>query len=426
LRYKVAHIAVRAPYNSGPEIIEKAKKWIEALADSIEQGSTFEHIAKVYSEDKQSAVLGGELPWSNPGQFVPEFEDVCFNLEKKGDISEPVKTYFGWHLIKLIDTEDHGSFEDHREDFEKKVKRDPDRQKAIDQSIVNKIYAKYDIAEHHENVKPFVNLVDSLTFSGIWIKKKGENMNEPIITIEETNYTQKDFNEFLTKYARRQKIIPKEAYINQYFERFKKQMLFEFENRKLAEKDEDFRNLMQEYHDGILLFELTDQMVWSKAVKDTAGLKAFHEKNKKNYMWEKRIEAEIYTCKSENLAKKAMKLASKKTKKGYDNGFIINKICKDDSTNTCIKIVSSTYEKDDNEIIAEVEWKEGISELINIDDKFVFVNIKKIREPEPKTLYEARGLITADYQNYLEEEWIKELRGKYTIEVNKELLSSIE
>ncbi len=177
----------------------------------------------------------------------------------------------------------------------------------------------------------------------------------------------------------------------------------------LENKYPEFKSLMQEYRDGILLFDLTDKKVWSKAVKDSAGLVRFYETNKNNYMWDRRCDAIIYTCANADIASKTRKLLKKKKTMVE----ILTTINKDSQLNLNTK--DGKFVKGENEIIDTITWQKGLSPNMNRNNSVVFVDVINILEPTPKSLDEAKGIITADYQNYLEKEWIKQLRAKYPV-----------
>lgn len=141
-------------------------------------------------------------------------------------------------------------------------------------------------------------------------------------------------------------------------------------------------------------------------------------------MWDTRADAKIFICKDEIIAKKARKLAKKQVKKGLTNEQIKEKINADSQLN--LEIKEDKYLKGDNEIIDQVAWQSGLSENLNIDNQVIFVNILQVLPPQPKKIEEARGIITAEYQNYLEKNWIQELRTKYSFKVNNEVLKSID
>jgi peptidyl-prolyl cis-trans isomerase SurA len=212
-----------------------------------------------------------------------------------------------------------------------------------------------------------------------------------------------------------------------------------YEEQKIPSKNAEYRALMQEYRDGILLFDLTDKKVWTMAVKDTSGLKNFYEQNKSKYMWEQRTEAVVYTCKNDSVANAVKGLlnpppppAVKKKKKGepeppakpLTEAEILSIINKNSQLN--LKVEHGKFTKGENEGVDKVAGKLGMSENMNINKQVVFVNVEKILSPDNKSLSEARGIVTADYQNVLEKEWLEGLKKKYKVEVNEAVVSSIK
>jgi len=195
-----------------------------------------------------------------------------------------------------------------------------------------------------------------------------------------------------------------------------------FEDSQLEKKYVEFANLYREYRDGILIFDLTDQKVWSKAVKDTAGLRGYYEKNKNNYLWDERAEVTIYHCLNEKVSKDVRKLlADKKDEKQVIE--IINL-----SSQLNVSVDNITYLKGENKNI-DANWKEGIVAKDIKDDKenkVLVIVVNKILQKSPKTIGECRGNVTADYQSYLDAEWLKYLKDKYKVKVNEDVLSTIK
>ena len=181
--------------------------------------------------------------------------------------------------------------------------------------------------------------------------------------------------------------------------------------------------LLDEYRDGILLFELTDRKVWSAAVKDTTGLLNYYEKNKSNYVWEDRLEASIYKCANKDIAAKVIKNLDNKKKKLSDDE-LIKEINKDSQLN--LSIETSKFLKGDNEVIDKLEWNPGTRVQQTVGTQEFIIVQNKIYKNEQKSLNESKGIVTADYQNYLEKEWISSLRAKYTYKVNNEVLKSVK
>ncbi len=197
---------------------------------------------------------------------------------------------------------------------------------------------------------------------------------------------------------------------------------FKSSSANLETKYPEFRNLLKEYRDGILLFDLTDQKVWSKAVKDTAGLKAFYEKNKNNYLWDERAEVTTYKCADDKIAKEVRGLLKKKKSEKE----IVETINKTSQLNVSVENI--TYLKGENKDV-DANWKQGIV-ATDIKDakenKVTVLVINNLLGKTPKTIAEAKGMITADYQNYLEKEWLSYLKNKYTVKVNEDVLNTVK
>ncbi|MCF8338083.1 MAG: hypothetical protein K9I74_08885, partial [Bacteroidales bacterium] len=168
-----------------------------------------------------------------------------------------------------------------------------------------------------------------------------------------------------------------------------------------------------------LLFELTNDKVWEKAVKDSTGLKNYYEKHKKEYMWDERADATIAVILDSEKEKDVKKMLRQGKRKQR-----IDSLLNSDSVRN-VSVQEGLYEKDANPYIRKASWEEGLSDKLNHEKKPFFVMIHEFVPPEPKTLEEARGIVTADYQNYLEKQWIEKLRKKYDYEVNHEVFKSL-
>ena len=233
---------------------------------------------------------------------------------------------------------------------------------------------------------------------------------------------QYDFAKYVQVKQRPQENIDKNVYLQKLFNQFIDDQCIAYEDEHLEEHYPDFAQLMREYHDGILLFNLTDEKVWTKAVKDSTGLENFFNQHRNDYMWKERVEATVYSIKKKEDVDKALEII-----KRFDNDGDIAKEL-DSAGIHSVRIDPGTYEKGDNRYVDRVEWKEGLSEPLDsdVEDLTVFVKIKKVLPPMPKDLKDARGLVISDYQNYLEKEWIKQLKKKYPVKVNEGVLAKVK
>ncbi|HXH17583.1 MAG TPA: peptidylprolyl isomerase [Chitinophagales bacterium] len=421
-RINVAHILIKTPEGATPEQVAEAKKKADDILQQLRNGASFEELARKHSEDKLSAGKGGVLPEFSTGKMVMEFEKAAFALEKDGDISEPVRTDYGWHIIKRISKPGIPTYEEAKADLKKRVERDS-RSALATEVLVARIKKENNFRENQKNKEAlFKKIEKELSNPKITIADK-TGLDKPLFEFAGKVYSQKDFVDFIeTQQSKKRDALPFKIYTDLY-NKYAEKVCLEYQDSQLESKYPDFKALMQEYRDGTLLFALTDQKVWSKALQDTAGLKAFHEQNKNNYMWDKRLNAIIFTAKDAKTAKTARKLLSKGK---LDTEAVLKKVNAKDSLNSLLTMQQGIYEKGQSQLIDKIEWKEGLSaDFPNADGSIMFVQVKKVIPPTPKSLDEARGFIVSDYQEYLEKEWIRQLREKYPVKVNQDVFNTL-
>jgi len=417
---KIAHILLLAGENPTEEKKNALKDTAQMIYDRILKGEDFAELVKKYSHDKASANKGGELQWFGAGRMITEYVDNAFLLNK-GEISKPFSSMFGWHIIKLIDKKPVESFENMKGTLREQASSDQIRMKGT-QKVLAKIKKQFNYAEYYDN-SDYYQCLDTNIWKGKWDAKKADKYTKKLFSIGNKTITQSDFTAYLAKMKQTNKLMPKEL-AKFYYPIFQREVILKYGESHLEDQYEDFKYLMQEYHDGILLFELTDSMVWTKAVKDTLGLEKFYEANKQNYLWDNRLEANIYKCFDAKIAKEVRKIIKSRAKKGLSNDDILKAINKDSTI--YLTIESGKYVKADHKVLQKADSKVGISPDINVDGKLYIVEVVKLLPSEPKLLSECRGLVTADYQTKLEKEWLAELRSKYKIEVNQEVLKKVQ
>ncbi len=429
---RVAHIMLRLTDNFTEEQKNAQKAKIDSLYNLLQKGEDFANLAKTLSDDNGSARKGGALPWFGVGpQGVDaEFEDAAFGLKNDNDFSKPVKSKYGWHIIKRLELKPIGTYDESKSEIKNKITRDGRGMKTRE-SLVKKLKEEYAFTANSANLSEFYKIIDSTYFDATWNIEKAKGMEKTLFTINDSKYskksetfTQKQFAEFLETNKKKQDKVDVKLFVNTMFDKFAEEEIIRFEESILDAKYPEFRILLQEYRDGILLFDLMDKKVWSRAVNDSIGLKGYYEKNKNHFMWEERLDAVIYTCKNADIAKKSRDLVSKMEKKKLSDDDVLKEINKDSTAHLTFK--AEKFLKGDNETIDKIKWEPGITENMNLNGQIVFVKVIGKVAPEPKTLKEARGLVTAEFQKNLEDEWIKELQNKYPVEINRELLSKIK
>jgi peptidyl-prolyl cis-trans isomerase SurA len=423
---RTAHIMVKFPKGSGENSAQELtliqQKVNEIYTKLISENADFDEMAKQYSDDKNNASKGGVLPWFGTNRMVESFENAAFSLANIGDISVPTETPYGWHIIKLVDKKGLGSFEEEKAELKKKVEKDS-RAQVKRTSLVNKLKKEYNYKEYKSAVNELKKIVNTDFIAGKWSLENNSNkLTKTVITIGEAKFVQADFAAYLMKSVRKMKSkVQISTLVDDTFASWSEDRVIAYENENLENKYNEFRLLMQEYRDGILLYELTDKKIWSKAVKDTTGLKAFYQANKQNYMWDTRVDAKVVNCQNENIA---CKVYNKLRKGKTDLSKLQAKVNKKSSLNMDVK--EGLYLKGDNLYVDQVEWVVGVSDLIDDNENVKVVYIKEVIEPQVKALSEAKGLITSDYQDALEQAWLAELSAKYKVEINSYVLDLVK
>lgn len=416
-----SHIMIRFDEKKDPESKTAAEAKVNEIYNLLQTGSEFTELAKKYSEDSSTAKDGGILPWFGTGKMVEAFENAAFDLNKDGDFSAPFITPYGYHIVQRIEYRSVPEFDEVKNEIKSKVSRDA-RAEMTKKSFISKLEKEYNLQIDNKCMKPlYKSAAADSAFKGKKLAPvKSKMLGKVLVSFADQERTMGNFIDHLNSVRIKNKQLTSDEIVDQELASYVEDELMSYEDSRLEQKHRDFRLLMNEYHDGILLFELTDQKVWSKAVKDSTGLAAFYETNKNQFMWKERAQSAIYTVKNEKLAKKVRSLI----KAGKSPEEIKTQINKDTQLN--LSLEQGLFEKDEQDVFAKIDWKEGVSKNIMENEQVVLVHITEIIPSAAKSLDEAKGLITAEYQNYLEKEWIAELRAKYSYEINKAVLYSID
>lgn len=383
-------------------------------------GKNWDAIVRRYSEDKGTANNGGTLTPFRVSQIVPEFITKLKNLQP-GEFAEPVKTNYGYHIVKLVSTKGVGTFEQEQENLKKRVEKDM-RAKASDEIVMKRLMKENKFKEYTKVKDAFIATIDSSLNEGKYVMAEGIDTKKVIFKFEKQQYTIGDFAEFLKSKTTSQAFMSPASYAYKLYDEYLKTETFAYEDAHLEEKYPEFKMLVTEYHDGILLFDLMDKEIWKKAEKDTTGLRNYYEEHKNDYMWGERLKTIYATVPTpenvemvENLMKQDLTVDS------------IRSILKSSEIRG-ISVKNQYFQHGDNVDIDEIEWTAGTFRTIpsTVDKSTKIVKVIEVRQPEPKSYREARGLITSAYQTQLEENWIKELREKYNPQIDNKILDKVK
>lgn len=422
---KVAHIMVATPRDSKETDVANADKKINELYEKLMQGAKWDELVSAHSDDPGSSKKGGELPTFGSGtsqRMVPVFEDAAFSLKKDGDISKPLKTEYGFHIIKRLEWKDIQSFESMKKELQSKVNKD-ERAKKTQDSFVVKLKKSYNYKKSPKSAVDlnwFVTNLDTTYFQGKWKSDKLTSNNE-LFTIDGKAFTQKQFAAYLEKTFRSTKKEDFKKLVENQYNNWEKAAILELEESKLTGKYPEYKALVNEYHDGIILYEIMSDKVWNKATKDTLGLKKYFEENRDKYLWPRRLEAEIYECNTIENANLVFKMLKKKKNTSKE---IIEKVNATSELNLKVKT-----NKFDPELVASLKGHNfipGRNKPYQFEGKYYVIKLNQDLPVMKKELSEARGAVTSDYQNYLEKTWLDELNKKYPVKVNYDILYNLD
>ncbi len=419
---KTAHIMIGIPQNATEEQKAEAKDKIDSIYKEVLNNEDFSELARKNSQDPGSAKNGGELPWFGSGRMVPEFEKVAFSLEQTGETSEPFKTQFGWHIVKLLDKKTVGTFKEMYPEIKSKVAKD-ERGRISRKAFVEKLKDKYNFSLDTNTLETTINIIDSSVYKGNWMLPRSY-ANNHLFEFADEIFTIKYLHEYITKNHNQIKNASLKNIPNIMLNQLIEKVAIEHEEKQLINKNPDFNHLLKEYYDGILLFEIMDRNVWKEAANDEEGLKVFYEQNIDNYKWDKLINVKIYRSADAKTAEKAKKKAKSWRGRRLDNESFINKWFVSDG-DTLLTITETDLLPNDSLLEGYENWDKSMSSISKNEDGASFVKYISTKNDVPKPFDQVKGKVIADYQEFLEEKWVKSLKEKYEVKVNNKVFESI-
>lgn len=300
-KVKVAHLMIRSDEDDSQEEVAAKREKIVEIHKRLKEGANWQQLTAQFSEDRATKSKGGELDWFGTGSLVPAFEEAAFALKQKNQISEPVRTPYGWHIIRLIDREALPPLEEMQEELESRVSRDS-RAQLQETALLQRLRKENNLQENTDHVNNFLSKADSSLLRAEWeYSPDSLDAAQVLFSINDEPYTTADFLSWLENQPKGARGISPEQHLQNLYEKWQNEELLAYEEAHLEDKYDEYRMLVQEYHDGILLFQLMDEKVWTRALDDTAGLKAFFEANQSQYQWEERIEGAVFSAANMDL-----------------------------------------------------------------------------------------------------------------------------
>ncbi len=413
----VEHILKMFPRNANDSIMNVLTAEMDSIYDLVvNNGGNFEEIAKIESDDRGSAQSGGLLPWFGAGRMVPEFEKVAFEL-KKGEISKPFKSRYGIHIVKKLDNRSIGSFEDNLDNIMGMIKMD-ERAAIPQKERIAQLKKEYGLKENSK----FLELVGAEVekYGGVYDSVLIERLQK--IDCEAFSFADKKVNskEVTAMLNHSVKLNPDAIvkYVENLMHSKEDKMIVAYELENLPVKYPDYRNLLNEYYDGMLLFEISNRNVWDKANKDREGLEAYFQAHKDNYKWsEPRFKGYLIYASNDSVLN-AVENAIDTL--GSDTLFVsLRKQFKGN-----IRIEYQLAKKGENAVVDEIAFGGKKAENPGRFPVYFAYDYKVIEQPEEAI--DVKGLVTSDYQSQLEEQWVAQLRNKYKVKINKKVLKQVQ
>ena len=412
----VAHIMIA---NTQKDTTLVAKDRIQELHRLLLQGEDFGELAKQFSDDKSSSIRGGELKPFKSGQINSEiFETTAFELSPSNPISKPIQTQFGWHILKYINRKQVQSFEELQSELESRVGKDS-RSQLVKAKMLEQLLAEYQIETPNSNLAKFQSNLNYNTSKNVWELPSNFNKSQSFLNIKNQTHTYLDFLEFLNNNLKSiKKEWPTSVVVKKQYASFLEKSVFRYKEENLEKENKEFSYILNEYREGLLLFELMQDKIWEGAKNDSTGLQEFYNLNKQNYIWPDRIEGSVARSSNAKYIKKVRKYwAKNKSIKMIDE--VLNKKQQN------VIFSNGELELGHPTLPKSIPYKTGLSNVIKENSNFYVINVTALKPTTLKTFEEAKGQLLADYQIVLESEWINDLRAKFKVVINQDVLAKV-
>lgn len=417
----VTHILKMVPPTASEAEQTAARAWIDSVANVVANNPMeFERIAMFQSDDKGSARNGGQLPPFGAGMMVAPFDSASFAL-KDGEVSAPVRTQFGWHLIKRLKGSAPATLEKMKPELLARFNNPQDeRYSLIRYNTIDRLSAKHkarvnDALYNEMLAAAQVNGLDSAFYASF---ETPAYTSQALMTIDKKPVG--NTTEFFESVRRTNVPADRAAkMLGEYMNYFKYRKLTEAEQDWLMANEADYRNLVNEYHDGSLLYEVSVRKVWDRASKDTEGLNNYFEANRSNYKWTApHVKGILVQAPNDSVA---AEIRARLSQLGSDT--IVTAARKEFGRQASIERV--LVEQGANPMVDNLMF--GAPAVTPSNSKYsVYFLFDPVVLNEPEEVSDVRGMVTSDYQNQLESDWVEELKARYPVKVNEKVLKKVK
>ncbi|PWJ39317.1 peptidylprolyl isomerase [Sediminitomix flava] len=517
-KYQMAHILLSVPKQFDEAQKLKVKEKADAIYEKLMAGEDWNTICQQFSQDTRSSRNGGIMPPVRLSSVPKPIAEGVRSLSQEGEITEPVRTQYGWHIVKLIEIQPMPSFEEMEPELKKRMKRDA-RAEVSQQKYLAQLKLDYDFEVNEKLKASALASFDSTLLEGKWKQVPNKQDKKIVLKVGSERKSLQSFYEFVTTRQNPQKGKNLKRYSSQLWEEFETESVMAYERTQLPNKYPEYRYLLKEYKEGIMLFSIMESEVWGKAAKDTLGMKQYYEGHLDKYMWNERMKAKVYNAGNQRTLEKVeealelgrfeiipSEVVQLSYRRNYTNltsthkrdlrkvanllkensnyqiafymplrssesaGIATKRLTKTEAYLKTLgiqsdRIVTTTksegkagtlqivyYDTDlsqletklneenvlalniSEEVIdksdkrveqGQLTWGVESQSIYTENNRSILVVAEEILPPSPKKYKEVRGKVMADYQDFLEKQWVEDLRQKYPVTINDSIFQSI-
>jgi peptidyl-prolyl cis-trans isomerase SurA len=411
-----------APPGTSVADAQKAEDEINSIYSKLREGASFSEMAGKYSDHKESAVKGGVLNWFGTGEMIPDFSEAAFAIRDTGNYTKPVRTIYGWHIIKLLDRKPPGSYEETKSYLESRINQSY-LNSLSKKTFVDKLKKEYKFKINRIAFDWFTGNTDTLIMQGL---KKYDRSALPegiIYSFTSQAFKNTEFADYIERHGTL--IVTRDSgyFIKTLLDNSASDQLISYENSILEKKYPEFRYLMNEFHDGILLFDISNKKVWDRINHDSLGLRSYYENNKNNYLSAKQIDAKIYKLRVKNAEDALSSAYRKYSKKPDADKRLLEKFNK--QNDTLLSITEGTWKRGQDQELDKIEWTAGIH-YFSINGFPAIIIVEKVTDQLPLRFEEVEEKMMTGYQEYLEKEWNKQLKEKYNVKIDSFIFGEVK
>lgn len=418
--YEVAQILLSTVGLQQSAVAEK-QQLAQSILAKLKVGASFEQMVKEYSDDTYSKDKNGLIKPVSTGSVEESIENAVFALKNPGDLSAPILSNYGVHIFKLIKKTPLGSFEEEKGNLAVRVERS--RSEAIKQEHLKTVKQEIGFKENVAALTELINTVDQNDFNRDSQLGAYPQLKSTMFEIGTKKYTQQDFFKYVRNLTQGKLNGKKEDAFKELYRVYTEKSVNDAQMQRLEKSNTDYKKLAEEYRNGVLIFDMMDKNIWSKANRDTAGLVQYFEANASKYTWKPGFAGVVFQSKNHKALQQIME--------GLKGGATVQEaLTKVNTPETDEKIYQQTG-RFDFEHVSNVD-KQIIKPFVpvgiypdNKEGEVVIYADEVYYEAKPKNFGEARELVVDDYQKELEKKWDSSLRAKYPMKVNTAVLHSM-